>query len=89
MRKTKLIDMSGLSGDPSSDDQLDELFFRLESEIPDAPRKNSKRIYLASYIPMQHLTGISMKRAAVKIGIFTRRMTKVVARSTTSGRVMQ
>lgn len=88
MRKTKLIDMSGLSGDPSSDDQLDDLFFRLESEIPDAPRGNSKRIYLASYIPMQRLTGISMKRAAGKPGIFTRRMTKVV-RSTTSERLMQ
>lgn len=36
MKTSNLIDMFGLSGDPSSDDQLDDLLFRLESDIPNA-----------------------------------------------------
>jgi hypothetical protein len=32
MKKTGLIDMFGLSGDPISNDQLDNLLFRLESD---------------------------------------------------------
>ena len=32
MKKTRLIDMFGLSGDPISNDQLDNLLFRLESD---------------------------------------------------------
>lgn len=34
MKKSNLIDMFGLSGDPSSDDHLDALLFRLESDTP-------------------------------------------------------
>ena len=89
MRETKLIDMSGLSGDPSNDDLLDDLLLRLESETPNAPRENSKHIYLPSYITMKHLTRTSVERAAGKIGMITRRITKGVARSVTSGRVTQ
>lgn len=89
MRETKLIDMSGLSGDPSNDDLLEDLLFRLESETPNAPRKNSRHIYLPSCITMEHLTRISVKRAVGKIGMITRHMTKSVARSATPGRVAQ
>jgi len=33
MKKPKLIDMFGLSGDPANDKQLDDLLFRLESDV--------------------------------------------------------
>lgn len=34
MKKANLIDIFGLSGDPASDDQVEELLARLESEQP-------------------------------------------------------
>jgi hypothetical protein len=34
MQKSNLIDMSGLSGDPSEDERLERLFFRLELPTP-------------------------------------------------------
>ena len=34
MKKSGLIDMFGLSGDPKSNDQLDSLLFRLSSDEP-------------------------------------------------------
>jgi hypothetical protein len=34
MKKSRLIDMFGLSGDPANNDQLDNLLFRLESDEP-------------------------------------------------------
>ena len=89
MRKNKLIDMSGLSGDPLSNDQLEALFFRLESEIPNAPRENSKRVYLPFSTTLEHPTGISTKHAAGKTRMLTRRITRRVARPTTPGRVVQ
>lgn len=89
MRETKLIDMSGLSGDPSNDDLLDDLLLRLESDTPNVPHKNSKHIYLPSCTTMERLTRISVKRAAGKIGMITRRMTKSVACSATPGRATQ
>ncbi|WP_139149296.1 hypothetical protein [Nitrosospira sp. Nsp13] len=82
MRETKLIDMCGLSGDPVSDDLLDDLFFRLESELPDAPRKSSKRIYLPSCITMSCLARIPVKRAAREIRI-------IMHQSAISGRITQ
>jgi hypothetical protein len=36
MRKSKLIDMLGLSGNPSDEDRLDALLFRLEADTPAA-----------------------------------------------------
>ena len=42
MKKSKLIDLFGLSGDSSSDDQLDDLLFRLEWERPTTLHGNSK-----------------------------------------------
>jgi hypothetical protein len=36
MRKSKLIDMLGLSGNPSDEDQLEALLFRLEAGVPAA-----------------------------------------------------
>lgn len=36
MGKTKLIDLFGLSGNPLDDALVDDLLFRLESEIPNA-----------------------------------------------------
>ena len=36
MRKTKLIDILGLSGDPLDTALVNDLLFRLESEIPNA-----------------------------------------------------
>ncbi len=50
MRNTKLIDIFGLSGDGSSDDQLDALLVRLELEIPDVPYENSRCSRLPSFI---------------------------------------
>lgn len=82
MRETKLIDMRGLSGDPVSDDLLEDLFFRLESELPDAPRKSSKRIYLPSCITMSRLAITPVKRAAGKIRMIMRQ-------SAISGRITQ
>lgn len=34
MKKPKLLDLFGLSGDPSDHDRLDDLFLRLESDAP-------------------------------------------------------
>jgi hypothetical protein len=34
MRNSNLIDMFGLSGNPSDNDRLDALLFRLESDTP-------------------------------------------------------
>ncbi len=34
MQKSNFIDMFGLSGDPSEDERLDKLLFRLESPAP-------------------------------------------------------
>jgi hypothetical protein len=34
MKKSRLIDMFGLSGDPENNDQLDNLLSRLESDEP-------------------------------------------------------
>jgi hypothetical protein len=34
MRNSNLIDVFGLSGNPSDDDRLDALLFRLESDTP-------------------------------------------------------
>lgn len=50
MKKTQLIDLFGLSGDQSDDDQLDNLLFRLESETTPAFRETSKRIRLPSFV---------------------------------------
>lgn len=50
MRNTKLVDMFGLSGDPSNDARLDDLLLRFESETPDARQENSKRTPLSSFI---------------------------------------
>jgi hypothetical protein len=82
MRETKLIDMSGLSGDPVSDDLLDDLFFRLESEIPNALLKSSKRIYLPSCITTDCLARTPMKLGASRIGTIMRQ-------SAISGRITQ
>lgn len=49
MKKSKLIDLFGLSGDSSSNDQLDDLLFRLESERP-ALHENSKAALMATFI---------------------------------------
>jgi hypothetical protein len=40
VKKPKLLDLFGLSGDPSDHDRLDELFLRLESDTPAAPRES-------------------------------------------------
>jgi hypothetical protein len=37
MEKTRLLDLFGLSGDPSDNARLDDLFFRLESDASFAP----------------------------------------------------
>ena len=50
MKKSKLIDLFGLSGDSSSDDQLDDLLFRLESERPATLHGNSKAALMAAFI---------------------------------------
>lgn len=89
MRETRLIDMSGLSGDPSSDDLLDDLFFRLESEILNAPGQSSKRSGLSSCMTMVHLTGTPVKGTVGGIRMITRRRMKAVARSATSRRMTQ
>ncbi len=41
MKKSKLIDMFGLSGDSASNDRLDDLLFRLESDTSTASCRNS------------------------------------------------
>ncbi len=41
MKKSKLIDMFGLSGDSASNDRLDDLLFRLESDTSTASDGNS------------------------------------------------
>lgn len=41
MENSNLIDMFGLSGDPSSDDRLDDLLFRLESGVSNALHEKS------------------------------------------------
>lgn len=50
MKKSKLIDLFGLSGDSSSDDQLDDLLFRLESERPTTLHGNSNDAFMAVFI---------------------------------------
>ena len=50
MKKSKLIDLFGLSGDSSSDDQLDDLLFRLESERPTMLHGNSKDAFMSVFI---------------------------------------
>lgn len=55
MKKTKLIDMFGLSGDPSNDDELDDLFFRLEREAPKALEENSATACQFSIAKAPHL----------------------------------
>jgi hypothetical protein len=55
MKKTKLIDMFGLSGDPSDDDELDDLFFRLEHEAPKALKENSATACRFSIATVPHL----------------------------------
>lgn len=52
MKKSELIDMFGLSGDSSSNDQLDDLLFRLESDIPNVLETNSKVTCLSSFTTM-------------------------------------
>ena len=42
MKKSELIDMFGLRGDSSSNDQLDDLLFRLESDISNVLETHSK-----------------------------------------------
>ncbi len=39
MKKPKLLDLFGLSGDPSDHDRLDDLFLRLESDAPAESRE--------------------------------------------------
>ena len=56
MRKSNLIDMSGLSGDPSEDARLDRLLFRLERDIP-----ASQDVITAVFEPGMH-RGIGKKR---------------------------
>jgi hypothetical protein len=49
MKKTGLIDMFGLSSDPLSNDQLDGLLFRLESDAHitrEGGSKNSSLLFL-------------------------------------------
>lgn len=48
MKKSELIDMFGLRGDTSSNDQLDDLLFRLESDIPNVLETHSKVTCLSS-----------------------------------------
>lgn len=48
MKTSNLVDMLGLSGDPSGDEQLDDLLLRLESDTPNALRE--KAICLPSFI---------------------------------------
>ena len=48
MKKSNLIDMFGLTGDPSSEDRLDDLLFRLESDAQNALEVNSNAICLSS-----------------------------------------
>lgn len=50
MKKSKLIDLFGLSGDSSSDNQLDDLLFRLESERPATLHGNSKAAFMTTFI---------------------------------------
>jgi hypothetical protein len=50
VKKSKLIDLFGLSGDSSSDDQLDDLLFRLESERPTTLHGNSKDAFMSAFI---------------------------------------
>ncbi|MEP7370867.1 MAG: hypothetical protein ABI659_01450 [Nitrosospira sp.] len=52
MKKSELIDMFGLSGDSSSNDQLDDLLFCLESDIPNVLETNSKVTCLSSFTTM-------------------------------------
>lgn len=49
MKKSELTDMFGLSGDSSSNDQLDDLLFCLESDIPNVLETNSKVTCLSSF----------------------------------------
>ena len=58
MKKSELIDMFGLSGDSSSNDQLDDLLFFLESDIPNVLETNSKVTCLPSYTPLVTLAGL-------------------------------
>lgn len=51
MKKSELIDMFGLSGDSSRNDQLDDLLFCLESNIPNVLETNSKVTCLPSFTP--------------------------------------
>ena len=48
MKKSELIDMFGLRSDSSSNDQLDDLLFRLESDIPNVLETHSKVTCLSS-----------------------------------------
>jgi len=48
MNKSNLIDMFGLTGDASSEDRLDDLLFRLESDGQNALEANSNAIGLSS-----------------------------------------
>ena len=54
MKKSRLIDMFGLNGDPGTNDQLDNLLFHLESEehipIPckDGAERSSSPFYISS-----------------------------------------
>jgi hypothetical protein len=50
VKKSKLIDLFGLSGDSSSDDQLDDLLFRLESERPTTLHGNSKDAFMSAFV---------------------------------------
>ena len=56
MAKSNLIDMSGLSGDPSEDERLDRLLFRLEADIP-----ASQDVITVVFEPGKH-RGIGKKR---------------------------
>ncbi len=46
MKTSNLVDMLGLSGDPSGDEQLDDLLLRLESDTPNALREKSHLLAL-------------------------------------------
>lgn len=52
MKKSELIDMFGLNGDSSNHDQLDDLLFCLESDIPNVLETNSKVTCLPSFAPI-------------------------------------
>ena len=55
MKKSGLIDMFGLSGDPINNDPLDGLLFRLESDTHIAHGGGAKKLLVAILNSSHHL----------------------------------